>query len=191
MCVQWLCPKLLLVTILSEVESSRTSTKTHFEVLGLEVQILGSKPQILENCPVLGSRTALFFEWLKFCRSAEKCFSRQFFFWRSPEKFFLIFFLLWRSPEKNFWRPFFGKHLGLCPWPRACLSSEGMSLAFALDFFCVLSLVSSSPPLYFMLYNYSLICKVAKWIQRKTKAKKRFSDEIIKAIWAILQLMQT
>ena len=41
---------------------------------------LASKPQVLENCPVLGSRTALFFEWLKFCRSAEKCFSRPFFF---------------------------------------------------------------------------------------------------------------
>ena len=40
---------------------------------------LASKPQVLENCPVLGLRTALFFEWLKFCRSAEKCFSRPFF----------------------------------------------------------------------------------------------------------------
>ena len=29
---------------------------------------LASKPQVLENCPVLGSRTALFFEPLKFCR---------------------------------------------------------------------------------------------------------------------------
>ena len=27
---------------------------------------LVSKPQVLENCPVLGSRTALFFEQLKF-----------------------------------------------------------------------------------------------------------------------------
>ena len=27
---------------------------------------LASKPQVLENCPVLGSRTALFFELLKF-----------------------------------------------------------------------------------------------------------------------------
>ena len=41
---------------------------------------LASKPQVLENYPVLGSRTALFFEWLKFCRPAEKCFSRPFFF---------------------------------------------------------------------------------------------------------------
>ena len=28
---------------------------------------LASKPQVLENCSVLGSRTALFFEPLKFC----------------------------------------------------------------------------------------------------------------------------
>ena len=40
---------------------------------------LASKPQVLENFPVLGSKTALFFEWLKFCRSVEKCFSRPFF----------------------------------------------------------------------------------------------------------------
>ena len=28
--------------------------------------VLASKPQVLENCPVLGSRTALFFKQLKF-----------------------------------------------------------------------------------------------------------------------------
>ena len=27
-----------------------------------------------------------------------------------------------------------------CPWPRECLSSEGLSLALASDFFCVLGL---------------------------------------------------
>ena len=48
---------------------------------------LASKPQVLENCPVLDSRTALFFEWLEFYRSAEKIFLDRF---------------LWRSPEKNF-----------------------------------------------------------------------------------------
>ena len=35
---------------------------------------LASKPQVLENCPVLGSRTALFFEPLKFCWKAPKTF---------------------------------------------------------------------------------------------------------------------
>ena len=70
---------------------------------GHSFKSLASKPQVLENCPVLGSRTALFYEWLKFCRLAEKCFSRPF-FWRSTEKKFLRFFFL-------------GKHLQLCPWP--------------------------------------------------------------------------
>ena len=56
---------------------------------------LASKPQVLENCPVFGSRTALFFEMLKFCRS--------------PEKFFEAFF--------------FEKHLRLCSWSLALASS--------------------------------------------------------------------
>ena len=81
---------------------------------------LASKPQVLKNCPVLGSRTALFFDWLKFCRSGEKCFFRPFFF---------------EIDGKNFLRPFFRKTLAfvslaltssipvlglgffLCPWP--------------------------------------------------------------------------
>ena len=37
------------------------------------------KPQVLENWPVLGSRTALFFELLKFCGAPEKIFGRHFF----------------------------------------------------------------------------------------------------------------
>ena len=40
---------------------------------------LASRPQVLENWPVLGSRTALFFELLKFCGALEK-FSRKRFF---------------------------------------------------------------------------------------------------------------
>ena len=85
---------------------------------------LALKPQVLKNCLVLGSRTALFFEWLKLCRSAEKCFSRPFFFWRSTEKKIL--------------RPFFlGKHLHLCPWS---LASSIPVLGLGLGFFCVLGL---------------------------------------------------
>ena len=99
---------------------------------------LVSKPQVLENCSVLGSRTALFFEWLKCCRSAEKCFSRPFFFLESAWKnFFKIFFL-----EIFFLRTlaFVSLVLGLglehsCSWPRKCLSSEGLSLDLASDFF--------------------------------------------------------
>ena len=62
------------------MESSRTSSRTHFEVLGLGFEALSpwpwprslkslalaSKPQVLKNCHVLGSRTALLFESLKF-----------------------------------------------------------------------------------------------------------------------------
>ena len=77
---------------------------------------LVSKPQVLENCPVLGSRTALLFELLKFCRSPENYFE-DLCFWRSPKKIFkdLFFFL----------ENIFACALGLeavcprkgCPWP--------------------------------------------------------------------------
>ena len=40
---------------------------------------LASRPQVLENWPVLGSRTALFFELLKFCGALEKFFRKRFF----------------------------------------------------------------------------------------------------------------
>ena len=43
---------------------------------------LASKPQVLKNCPVLSSRTALFFESLKFCwKAPETCrkFAKTFF----------------------------------------------------------------------------------------------------------------
>ena len=40
---------------------------------------LASRPQVLENWPVLGSRTALFFGKLKFCGVVEKFFGKRFF----------------------------------------------------------------------------------------------------------------
>ena len=51
-----------------------------------EVKSFASRPQVLENWPVLGSRTALFFELLKFCGVLEKFFGKCV-FWRSLEKF--------------------------------------------------------------------------------------------------------
>ena len=39
---------------------------------------LASRPQVLENWPVLGSRTALFFGMLKFCGGLEKFFGKRF-----------------------------------------------------------------------------------------------------------------
>ena len=40
--------------------------------LASKVKSLASRPQVLENWPVLGSRTAVFFELLKFCGALEK-----------------------------------------------------------------------------------------------------------------------
>ena len=107
---------------------------------------LASRPQVLENWPVLGSRTARFFGMLKFCGALEKFFGKRFlveiawkifvktffFFWRSPEKFLwrpLFFFLeiAWKIFVKTFFFFFLWRALALCvlgpwPWPRAFLS---------------------------------------------------------------------
>ena len=40
---------------------------------------LASRPQVLENWPVLGSRTAVFFELLKFCGALERFFGKRVF----------------------------------------------------------------------------------------------------------------
>ena len=97
---------------------------------------LASKPQVFENWPVLGSRTAVFFELLKFCGALEKFFGKRF---------------------------FFGEHLGLCPWSLALASSISVlglesvcprkgcpwPWSWPKMFFVSLasSLVSSTPPL--------------------------------------------
>ena len=47
--------------------------------LASKVKSLASRPQDLENWPVLGSRTAVFFELLKFCGALEKIFGKRFF----------------------------------------------------------------------------------------------------------------
>ena len=93
----------------------------------VKILALASKLQVFENCPDLGSRTALFFEPLKFC-------------WKTPETSRKIWEDLYcfprlRWPEKDL-RPFFSKTfapislvLGLervcprkgCPWPRIFL----------------------------------------------------------------------
>ena len=97
---------------------------------GLILKYLASRNQVLENYPVLGSRTAIFLELLKFCSLPEKNFWRPCFL-ENAWKFFLMTFF-WRKPEKKFWRPFFWRTLapvslvlGLervyprkgCPWP--------------------------------------------------------------------------
>ena len=81
---------------------------------------LASKPQVVQNCPVLGSKTALLFDSLKFCRSPERFFEDLFF----SENTCVCVFGLEHS----------------CLWSREGLSSEGLSLASASNFFCVLRL---------------------------------------------------
>ena len=159
---------LSLKYLLTEVESSRTSlasrtsSRTHFEVLGLglglEGQVLGleaSSPRKLA-CPRLEDST-IFWNVKKFCGALEKFFGKRFLVeiaWKIFVKtfFFFFFFFLkiaWKIFVKTFFFFFFGEHLrfvslvlglGLehsCPWPRECLSSERLSLALALasDFF--------------------------------------------------------
>ena len=45
---------------------------------GQILKSLASRPQVLENWPVLSSRTALFFGMLKFCGALEKFFGKRF-----------------------------------------------------------------------------------------------------------------
>ena len=140
--------------------ASRTSSRTHFEVLGLglEGQVLGLGLEGLKSSKIALSSargTAVFFELLKFCGALEKFLENIFRGDRLKNFCEDLFFL--RSPEKFLWRPFFffGEHLRLCPWsglgplgsfehscpwPRECLSSERLSLALASDFFCVIGL---------------------------------------------------
>ena len=116
------------------MESSRTSSRTDFEVLGL---VIGRK-LVLENWPVLGSRTALFFGMLKICGALEKFFGKRFLVeiaWKIFVKtFFFFFFFFFGDRLKNFCEDlffffffFFWRALALCvlgpwPWPRAFLS---------------------------------------------------------------------
>ena len=119
-----------------------------------KVKSLASRRQVLKNWPVLGSRTAVFFELLKFCEALEKFSENVFFCGDCLKNFCEDLFLFFGGRLKNFCEDFFfvcfwralalvSLVLGLglehsCPWPRECLSSERLSLAS--DFFCVLGL---------------------------------------------------
>ena len=128
---------------------------------------LASRPQVLENCSVLGSRTALFLNYSNFVDRLKKNFTRRF-FGEHLKKFLKTFFF--GNRLKNFFEDlffFFGEHLRWCTWSLAVASSipvlglericprKGcpwpwpwpriffVSLALAL----ASSLVSSTPPL--------------------------------------------
>ena len=169
----------------STVESSRTSlastmsSRTHFEVLGLEEKVLALEASSPQKLPCFQLEDSTIF-WtveilLKNARNRAENLRGLFLFlnWRSPEKNILKTFSL----EKNFWRTFFLRSpekildfflLDTCawvlsPWPRAFLSLasrrsvlERAVLGLDLDFFCVFgslalasSLVSSTLPLVF------------------------------------------
>ena len=119
------------------------SPRGHSRPRGHILKSLASKPQVLENCPVLGSRTALFFKLLKVCGAPEKIFGRLFFGDRLKKIFEDLFFestcacvlgpwlrafLFFASTVSVLEKAVLSLGLGffLCPWPwpRAlCLDS--------------------------------------------------------------------
>ena len=154
--------------------------------LALKVKpfVLASKPHVFDNFPVLGSRTALFFEPLKF-------------YWKTPEisqkicKQFFCFSPLenaWKFSLKNFFFEiarknclktfFFGEHLRLCPWPwpwaYQSLASRGsilgrVVLGLGLGFFVSLALASSLVP---SLHLWS-------WIIRQQNKKAIYTNKFL------------
>ena len=83
--------------------------------LASKVKSLASRPQVLENWPVLGSRTALFFELLKFCGALEKFLGKRFFVEIARKIFVKTFFFFFLESTC-------ACVLGPWPWPRAFLS---------------------------------------------------------------------
>ena len=123
--------------------------RTHFVVLG-------SGLKSSKTCPVLGSRTGLFFKSLKLCGKTPETS-------RKISKDYCYFPLLEIALKISLKNLCFGKHLRLCPWPQAflCLASSGSVLgraALASHSFVALalasSLMSSTPPL--IIVGYSL-----------------------------------
>ena len=120
--------------------------------MALKLKSLTSKPQVLENCPVLGSRTALFLKPLKFCWKMPKTFRK------ICEDLFCIPLLeiTWKKILKTF---FFGEHLRLWPWflassipvlglKRSVFGTAVIGLGFFFVSLALASrLVSSTPPL--------------------------------------------
>ena len=145
---------LILYSIAGCCQQQRWSPRGHILkslALASKVKSLASRPQVLENWPVLGSRTALFFGMLKFCGALDKIFWKTFFSGDRLKNFcedlFFFFLFFFGDRLKNFCEDLFfclfWRALALCvlgPWPRECLSSERLSLALASEFFCVLGL---------------------------------------------------
>ena len=130
--------------------ASRTSSRTHFQVLGLEASSLRKLP-----CPRLEDSTIF---WtvkilLESARNLAENLRRPFFVflkWKSPEKIFEDLFCLKKDFEDLFfelaWKFktffFFWEHLRLCPWSLA-LASRGSALGLGLEP-CVLDSISGT-----------------------------------------------
>ena len=92
----------------------------------LKFLALASRPQVLENWPILGSRRALFFELLKFCGDRLKNFCEDLFFLESTCAYVLgpwpwpRAFLSLASRVSVLGKAVLGLGLGffLCAWPR-------------------------------------------------------------------------
>ena len=134
----------------------RWSPRGHnLKSLALKVKslALASNPASPRKCSVLGSRTELFFDFLKMGQGYMSSIVSP---WSTPKnlrkKIFgrLSFVENLRIFGQRPFLFFFGEHFGVvflvlgfkhfCPWPREGLSTEGVSLTLASDFFCVLSL---------------------------------------------------
>ena len=158
--------------------------------LASKVKSLASRPQVLENWPVLGSRTALLFELLKFCEALEKFFGKRFFVEIARKIFVKTFLFFLEIAKKIFVKTFFfgdrlknfcdfGEHLRLCPWSLALASSipvlglesvcprKGCPWPWPRFFFVSLalasSLVSSTPPLLIIPSSMKRIRKIVIW----------------------------
>ena len=146
--------------VLEDVETSPRGRQI------LKSLALASRPQVLENWPVLGSRTARFFGMLKFCGALEKFFGKRFLVeiaWKIFVKsfFFFFFFFLESTCALCPWSLALASSipvLGLesvcprkgCPWPWPRIFFVSLALALAS------SLVSSTPPL--LIFFKSILC---------------------------------
>ena len=143
--------------------------------LASKVKSLASCPRKLA-CPRLEDSTIF---WIvEILQIAGKKILEGVFYWRTSEKFLWRFFF-WRTLEPVS----LVLSLGLehsCPWPPDGLSSEGLSLALASDFFCVLGLGLEPYVLdstsgkeitklelqtLFMLLNGTKCCFILVWLQ--------------------------
>ena len=146
--------------------ASRTFSRTHFEVFGLEGQVFGlgleasSLPKLpcpdrledstliwivkilLENARNLAENLRRLFLLCCFGDRHKNSFEDLFWGGDCLKKFFFVWKTL--APVSLV------LGVGLehsCPWPRESLSSIELLLALASDFVCVVGLVSSTPPL--------------------------------------------